>query len=122
MVGCVLGLALGDSLGAPLRGRRVDQDSGPLPPPMAGGVPTALARNLVRSLGERGAFDPGDVIERHLTWFRSGPPRVESLTRAVLLRVERGEPATEAAQAVWEERGPEVSAGNGSVAYCAPLG
>jgi ADP-ribosyl-[dinitrogen reductase] hydrolase len=30
--------------------------------------------------------------------------------------------ATEAARAVWDERGPEVSAGNGSVMYCAPLG
>src|SRR5581483_7920302 len=30
--------------------------------------------------------------------------------------------AEAAARAVWEERGPEVSAGNGSVMYCAPLG
>ena len=122
VVGCVLGLALGDALGAPFRGRRRDQNSGQLPRPVAGGMPTALARNQVRSLGEREAFDPDDIVERHLAWFRSGPPRVESLMRAVLLRVEEGAQAAEAAQAVWEERGPEVSAGNGSVIYCAPLG
>ena len=33
-----------------------------------------------------------------------------------------GEDAVAAATALWEERGPEVSAGNGSVMYCAPLG
>jgi ADP-ribosyl-[dinitrogen reductase] hydrolase len=103
VIGCVVGLALGDALGP------------------AGGEPTALARNLARSLGERGTFDLDDIVAGHLAWFRTEPPHVESLTRAVLRRVESGEPATEAAQALWLERGPEVSAGNGSVMYCAPL-
>lgn len=122
VIGCVLGLALGDALGAPARGRRVDPNSGQLPGPVAGGMPTALARNLVRSLGERGTFDPDDIVARHLAWFRSGPARVESLTRTVLQRVDAGANANVAARALWEERGPEVSAGNGSVGYCAPLG
>jgi len=104
VVGCVVGLALGDELGS------------------GGGEPTALARNLVRSLGERGGFDPDDVVARHLAWFRTEPPDVESVTRTVLRRVADGAPAADAARAVWEERGPEVSAGNGSVMYCAPLG
>jgi ADP-ribosylglycohydrolase len=104
VLGCVVGLALGDALGP------------------AGGEPTALARNLVRSLGERGGFDPNDVVARHLAWFRTEPPHVESVTRAVLRRVANGAPPEEVARAVWEERGPEVSAGNGSVMYCAPLG
>ena len=38
------------------------------------------------------------------------------------VRAAGGVPAADAARAVWEERGPEVSAGNGSVMYCAPLG
>ena len=104
VLGCVVGLALGDALRP------------------AGDEPTALARNLVRSLGERGGFDPNDVVARHLAWFRTEPPHVESVTRAVLRRVADGAPAADAARAVWEERGPEVSAGNGSVMYCAPLG
>lgn len=83
---------------------------------------TAMARNLVRSLAARGGFDPADLVARHLEWFRADPPDVGSLTRQVLKRVDEGEDAFEAARAVWEERGPEVSAGNGSVMYCAPLG
>jgi ADP-ribosyl-[dinitrogen reductase] hydrolase len=83
---------------------------------------TAMARNLVRSLATRGELDPDDLVARHLEWFRSGPPDVGTFTRRVLSRVDRGEDAFEAARSVWEERGPEVSAGNGSVMYCAPLG
>ena len=40
----------------------------------------------------------------------------------MLRRVDRGEEASDAARAIWTERGPEISAGNGSVMYCAPLG
>src|SRR5438093_9246454 len=81
-----------------------------------------MARNLVRSLGERERLDTDDLIERHLAWFRTDPPDVGTLTRLVLERVSRGARAEEAARDVWEQRGPEVSAGNGSVMYCAPLG
>jgi ADP-ribosyl-[dinitrogen reductase] hydrolase len=131
VVGSVLGLALGDAFGAPfefLRGRNVPD---PIPalerpwldqPPGSTTDDTAMARNLVRSLAARGGFDAADLVERHLEWFRSDPPDVGTLTGRVLRRVDRGEAATAAAWAIWEERGPEVSAGNGSVMYCAPLG
>jgi ADP-ribosyl-[dinitrogen reductase] hydrolase len=129
--GSVLGLALGDAAGAPFEFRRAHEIPDPIPVlelPWAGGPPgsttddTAMARNLVRSLAQHGRLDPDDLIERHLAWFRTGPPDIGTLTRLVLQRVDRGERADEAARAVWEERGPEVSAGNGSVMYCAPLG
>ena len=131
VVGGVLGLALGDALGAPFVGRRATEVPSPIPAfefPWRGGPPgstthaTAMARNLVRSLTERGGFDPADLVRRHLRWFASEPPDVGTLTRRFLSRVARGEDATAAAKAIWEERGPEVSAGNGSVMYCAPLG
>jgi ADP-ribosyl-[dinitrogen reductase] hydrolase len=131
IVGSVLGLALGDAVGAPFEGRRAAEVPDPLPalelpwmdlPPGSTTDDTAMARNLVRSLAARGEFDPDDLVARHLEWFRSGPPDVGGFTRRVLSRVDRGEDAFEAAKAVWEERGPEVSAGNGSVMYCAPLG
>jgi ADP-ribosyl-[dinitrogen reductase] hydrolase len=131
VVGSILGLALGDALGAPFEFRRAGEVPWPLPAfelPWTG-LPagsttddTALARNLVRSLEERNGLDPEDLVARHLQWFRTDPPHVGTLTRRVLRRVSRGEVASEAARAVWEERGPEVSAGNGSVMYCAPLG
>jgi ADP-ribosyl-[dinitrogen reductase] hydrolase len=81
-----------------------------------------MARNLVRSLVARQGFVAEDLLARHLEWFRSEPPDVGTLVGRVLRRVERGEDAAATAQAIWSERGPEVSAGNGSVMYCAPLG
>jgi ADP-ribosyl-[dinitrogen reductase] hydrolase len=131
VVGSCLGLALGDALGAPfefLRGRNVPD---PLPalerpwldlPPGSTTDDTAMARNLMRSLATRDGFDAADLVERHLEWWRSDPPDVGTITGRVLRRIHEGTDATDAATAVWEERGPEVSAGNGSVMYCAPLG
>ena len=131
VVGSVLGLALGDALGAPFEFLRSRNVPNPLPAferPWLGGPPgsttddTAMARNLVRSLVARQGFDADDLLARHLEWFRSDPPDVGTLVGRVLRRVERGEDAAAAAHAIWSERGPEVSAGNGSVMYCAPLG
>jgi ADP-ribosyl-[dinitrogen reductase] hydrolase len=131
ITGSVLGLALGDAVGAPFEGRRAVEVPDPIPamelpwmglPPGSTTDDTAMARNLVRSLAARGEFDSDDLVARHLEWFRSGPPDIDAFTRRVLSRVDQGEDAFEAARSVWEERGPEVSAGNGSVMYCAPLG
>ncbi|MGH2635592.1 MAG: ADP-ribosylglycohydrolase family protein [Actinomycetota bacterium] len=131
VVGSCLGLALGDALGAPfefLRGRNVPD---PLPaferpwldrPPGSTTDDTAMARNLMRSLAAARGFDAADLVERHLEWFRGDPPDVGTITGRVLRRVDRGEDAGTAAREIWEQRGPEVSAGNGSVMYCAPLG
>jgi len=131
VVGTVLGLAIGDALGAPFEFRRAHDVPDPLPafelpwmdlPPGSTTDDTAMARNLVRSLAERGGLDVDDLAARHLAWFASDPPDVGNLTSRVLSRAAAGVPMPEAARAVWEERGPEVSAGNGSVMYCAPLG
>jgi ADP-ribosylglycohydrolase len=119
IAGSVLGLALGDALGAPFEGRMAAEVPDPLPAlelPWMGLAPgsatddTAMARNLVRSLAARGEFDPDDLVARHREWFRSGPPDIDAFTRRVLSRVDGGEDAFEAARSVWEERGPEVSA------------
>jgi ADP-ribosyl-[dinitrogen reductase] hydrolase len=131
VLGCVLGLALGDALGAPFEFRRAHEIPHPLPalalpwqglPPGTTTDDTAMARNLVRSLAEREGFDPGDLVARHVAWFRTGPPDVGNLTRRVLRAAAAGRPAEDVAREIWERRGPEVSAGNGSVMYCAPLG
>ena len=131
VVGSCFGLALGDALGAPFEFRRAHQVPDPLPafelgwrggPPGSTTDDTAMARNLMRSLAERGGFDRDDLVGRHVEWFLSDPPDVGTLTRLVLSRAARGEAATAVAREMWERRGPEVSAGNGSVMYCAPLG
>jgi ADP-ribosyl-[dinitrogen reductase] hydrolase len=131
VVGSSLGLALGDALGAPFEFLRARNVPDPIPaferpwldrPPGSTTDDTAMARNLMRSLAERGGFDAVDLMERHLGWFRSDPPDVGTNIARVLRRVERPADAPGVARSVWEERGPEVSAGNGSVMYCAPLG
>jgi ADP-ribosyl-[dinitrogen reductase] hydrolase len=132
VIGCVLGLALGDALGAPFEFRRREEIPSPLPAfelPWHSYFPgtttddTGMARNLIRSLVHAGDFDTVDLADRHIEWYRSQPPGIGNLTRRVLERAERtGVLAELAARQVWEQRGPEVSAGNGSVMYCAPLG
>jgi ADP-ribosyl-[dinitrogen reductase] hydrolase len=128
-VGSVLGLGLGDALGAPFEFRRAAQVPDPFPafelgwmglPPGATTDDTAMARNLIRSLIARGALDTDDVLARHIGWLRTRPPDVGNLTRIVLSRAAEG--SADAAREYVEQRGPEVSAGNGSVMYCAPLG
>lgn len=128
--GAILGLAIGDALGAPYEFRRWEQIPDPLPafeerwmglPPGTWTDDTAMARNLWTSLIDHGgALDLDDVRDRHLAWLASGPPDVGNLTRRVLGRYREGD--ADAARWYVQTRGPEVSAGNGSVMYCAPLG
>jgi ADP-ribosyl-[dinitrogen reductase] hydrolase len=129
-VGAILGLALGDALGAPFEFRRARDVPSPLPafelpwmgkPPGTWTDDTAMARNLWSSLiAHGGELVTGDVLARHVAWLATGPPDVGNLTRLVLTRTRDG--AEDAAREYVEQRGPEVSAGNGSVMYCAPLG
>src|SRR6266516_589742 len=91
--GSLLGLALGDALGAPLEGHREHQIPNPLPafelpwrglPAWTTTDDTAMARQLTASLVEAGRFDPDDLVARHVAWLRTEPPDVGSLTRTVL--------------------------------------
>jgi ADP-ribosylglycohydrolase len=128
-IGCVLGLSIGDALGAPFASRRAHQLPDPLPafelawmghPAGSTTAITAMARTLASSLIDLGELDVADVLRRHLEWFRADPRGMESITRRVLARASEG--ATDPAEEYVRERGPEVSAGNGSVRSCAPLG
>jgi ADP-ribosyl-[dinitrogen reductase] hydrolase len=130
-VGSILGLALGDALGAPFEFRRRAAIPSPLPafelpwmglPPGTFTDDTAMARNLWTSLiDRRGELDLDDLLARHLAWMDTGPPDVGTLTRRVLSGWRDGA-ESDPARGYVQQRGPEVSAGNGSVMYCAPLG
>src|SRR5512141_1527789 len=119
--GAILGLAVGDALGAPFEFRRRHDVPDPLPAFALrwNGLPagtwtddTAMARNLWTSLIDHGGrLDLGDVLQRHLAWLEGDPSDVGNLTRRVLRRFAEGD--DDAARWYVETRGPEVSAGNG---------
>ncbi|HUL84857.1 MAG TPA: ADP-ribosylglycohydrolase family protein, partial [Actinomycetota bacterium] len=129
-IGSILGLAVGDALGAPFEFEPRDSIPDPLPafelpwrdlPPGSWTDDTAMARNLWTSLiANDGVLDLDDLLVRHLAWFAGRPPDVGTLTARVLTRYGQGDP--DAARWYVETKGPEVSAGNGAVMYCAPLG
>jgi ADP-ribosylglycohydrolase len=96
----ILGLVVGDALGAPFEFQRAAQVPDPLPaferswmgrPPGTWTDDTAMARNLWTSLiAHGGALDLDDVLVRHLDWIEGDPPDVGSLTRRVLTRTRDG--------------------------------
>ena len=80
-LGTLLGLALGDALGAPTQYRRPGTftpvadllGGGPFKLPRGGwSDDTAMALCLAESLLEREAFDPVDQVERYRRWQREG--------------------------------------------------
>lgn len=128
--GALLGLAVGDALGATLEFKR----PGTFDPitDMVGGGPwglrpgewtddTSMALCLAESLIERGDFDPRDQMERYLRWYRHGHLSstgscfdIGSTTAKALHRFERtGDPYA-------GSRDP-YSAGNGSIMRLAPV-
>src|SRR3989442_4850578 len=95
-VGSVLGLALGDALGAPFEAGRRDRIPLPLPafelpwrgmPPGTTTDATAMARNLTRSLiACEGRLDVDDVLARHLEWLATGSPHGQKPTPRAFTR------------------------------------
>lgn len=102
VVAGILGLALGDALGAPFEFRRGHDVPDPVPalelswmggPPGSTTDDTAMARNLWTSLiATGGELDTDDVLRHHLEWFASSPPDVGALTRHVLSGWRDGHP------------------------------
>ncbi len=103
-LGAMLGLAVGDALGAPVEFK--ERGSFPAVTAMEAGGPfnlqkgqwtddTSLALCLGLSLVEKNGFDPYDQIERYIRWFREGYMSctgncfdIGNTTKAALLRYE----------------------------------
>jgi ADP-ribosyl-[dinitrogen reductase] hydrolase len=130
--GALLGLAVGDALGAAVEWLHPDQIharyGGSLrdlvaSPPWERGEwtdDTAMALELATSLAEKGGYDEEDVFSRYAMWARSGPKDIGSTVAAALMRARSVDEARAAAEAYHESSGGK-SAGNGSLMRTAPL-
>lgn len=133
-VGCLIGLAIGDALGAPLEfmpRAEIAATYGEVRELLGGGWlnvepgeytdDTQLALAIATSIVRTGRIDPDDIAARFVAWLQTGPKDVGNITRTAIRYHEQGLP--------WREVGPRVvrelvggSAGNGSLMRCAPVG
>lgn len=132
--GCLLALAVGDALGAPLEfmsraeikaryGRVVDMMSGGWLGLEAGEYTddTEMMLCIARSLVEKGRWDPQDAAQRFGRWFEGGPKDVGRITAQALEALKAGARWDEAGEIAHRLLGGK-SAGNGSIMRCAPIG
>ena len=133
-VGCLVGAAVGDALGAPFEFGPAGRFSERFPQPVLGGVgeliggggfhwapgeftdDTQMAVIVAESLLARSGIDREHQFERFRVWARTAND-VGNLTREVL---SSGLPAAEAAEAVVARRGGRHTASNGSLMRVAP--
>jgi len=131
--GALLGLAVGDALGAPaefLTPAQVRDRWGVLAEMVGGGChevrpgegsdATEMMLELAESLATHTDFDPEDVVARYRAWFAAGPRDVSLTTRTVMLVLAAGTPWDLASRRAYEVLG-FPTAGNGSVMRCAPI-
>jgi ADP-ribosylglycohydrolase len=128
--GALLGLAVGDALGAPLEGAPPERarqavESGL---EMEGGRSwaagewtddTALALALAESIADHGLLDTADVAARYIEWAQVGKG-IGNTTAAALRGASDEADARRRAEAFHEATGR--SAGNGTVMRAAPIG
>ncbi len=133
IIGMLMGLAVGDALGAPLEfmsERQVQIKHGHVTEMIGGGWlslrpgewtdDTAMMRCLLESVVQKAAFSREDAAARYLAWYRTKPPDIGNTTRAALGMLDDGVPLGEISRKAHDENGG-VSAGNGTVMRCAPL-
>ncbi|MCH7472365.1 ADP-ribosylglycohydrolase family protein [bacterium] len=133
--GCLLGLACGDALGAPLQymsaeeiaakhGRVREMIGGGelgLAPGAATGN-TALMLCLVESYCDNAGFDPQDISDRFLAWYRTGPIGIDAQTREACENLLYGYQFERAGRDAWEAMPEDIRQSNGSLARSAPAG
>jgi ADP-ribosyl-[dinitrogen reductase] hydrolase len=128
--GSLLGLAVGDALGAPLEGAPPERArkavEGGLE--MAGGRSwaagewtddTALALALAESIAEHGLLDTADLAARYIEWAKVGKG-IGNATAAALRGARDEHDSRARAEAFHKDTGR--SAGNGTVMRAAPIG
>lgn len=133
--GCLLGVAVGDALGAPLeflsRKQILELTAGqPIREMCSGGWlevnpgeytdDTQMTLCIARSLVEKRRFDPVDISARFVDWMQTGPKDIGGTTIKALKYLEKN-------PGDWLEAGQLTAAigvkaaGNGSLMRCAPV-
>ena len=131
--GALLGLAIGDALGAPAEFLTVGQIAerwGVLTEMVGGGGhqvepgettdATEMTLCLAESIVACGHFDPEDIMRCYIAWFQSQPKDVGLTVRTVMLAIMSGTPWDLASRRAFEILG-NPRAGNGSIMRCAPI-
>lgn len=129
-VGALLGLAVGDALGAPVEGVGPDDLDGGHTEMTGGGLyglrpgqgtgDTDMALRLATSLVEVAGYDEDRVLASYVGWYRDEPPGMTDHMRRVLGTVEAGTDAYRATSQVHFDG--EVTSGNGAVMRTTPIG
>lgn len=130
--GCLLGLAVGDALGAPfdlLDAAVIARKHAPITALVGGGRfklkpgeytgHTQMALCLADSLAENGNFDAADIGARFVAWGKTDPPDIGNHMRAVLERIGRGTDWKASSATV--QRLTPTSADNASLARGVPV-
>jgi ADP-ribosyl-[dinitrogen reductase] hydrolase len=122
--GCLLGLAVGDALGAPFEFHlapveRAEMRGGGIWAPGEWTDDTTMALMLGESLLERREFDMHDIARRYIAWAQSGPKDIGGITSAALINAACAEQAIVNAKGLHERTG--LTAGNGTIMRAAPL-
>jgi len=133
--GCLLGLSVGDALGAPLEGLSAAQIARrygrltEMQPDVRRGLragqttdDTAMMLSILDSYNELAQFDPHDIAERFLDWYRRGPVDIGNLTREACENLLYGYNFERAGRDAWEAFPDSMRMGNGSLMRCAPTG
>jgi len=132
--GCLLGLATGDALGAPVEFINRDEIAlryGVVREMLGGGWldtkpgeytdDTQMALAIARSIAELGRIDPADIGARFVQWMESMPKDIGNTTLQSLGYLAAGVPWDEAGARTAARKG-DSGAGNGSVMRTAPIG
>jgi ADP-ribosyl-[dinitrogen reductase] hydrolase len=132
--GVLIGLAVGDALGAPLEFKTAEEIlrdyGGPVRNMLGGGFlgwdlgewtdDTAMAVCLAESILSQGRFDPADAADRFLRWFHSGPRDVGNTISVAMRALAMGERWDRSGRWAHEQLGGKT-AGNGAIMRCAPI-
>ena len=132
-LGALLGVGVGDALGAPAEGmtaEAVASEHGQIVDMVGGGRlglrpgqgtdDTEMTICLARALISSGGFDSRAALAEYVAWFDGDPVGIGHTVGGVLAKISAGTPAAEATRQQHEESGG-LTAGNGALMRTAPI-